>query len=85
VQGVVQVRAGSQPATLIAEPGGAQASCSDQGGNGEPGMTNLSFLARNARTGDRVPVALTTSETDDIDFGGDYVVALRIGDVEQRI
>lgn len=85
MHGVVQIRAGSQPTTLIAEPSGTQASCSDQGGNGEPGLTNLSFLVRNSRTGDRVPVSLTTSETDDIDFGGDYVVTLRVGDVEERV
>lgn len=85
VQGIVRPRSGFQPPILVAERDGAQASCGDQGGNREPGLTSLAFLARNPGARERVPVSLTTAETEDIDHDGRYVVALRIGDSEERV
>lgn len=85
VQGIVLLRSAPRTTVLIAEPDGAQASCGDQGGNGEPGITSLAFLARDPRTRDRVPVSLETAATEDIDQDGRYGVALRSGDGEERV
>lgn len=85
VRGILRVADGDRVLTLVAERGGTQASCADVDGNGVPGLARLAFVARDRRTGKRMPITLTTAERDDIDRAGRYVVALRVGGVERNV
>jgi hypothetical protein len=85
VRGVVRVRDGTATTVLVAETTGAQASCADANRDGRAGVILLAWDGRHARTGERVPLALTPAAGEDIDREGRYDVTLRVGDVEHRL
>jgi hypothetical protein len=85
VRGTVRIPDRAGWTTLVAQPSGAQASCADANGNGDPGITALTFFARDTATGEQLTIGLAPFATEDIDRAGRYDIILRVGDLERRL
>lgn len=78
VLGAIRARDAAGTRLLKAARGGAQTACADTDGDGTAGLTRLAASFRDAKTGARVPVIIT-STGDDIDATGVYAVNVRVG------
>jgi hypothetical protein len=90
VRGHIRRRGDDETSLLVAEPGTARAACADLDGDGAVGLTRVEFEARDARTGARVPVVVTTRAGEEFARTGFGFVTFQDGDgpaveVEVRI
>ena len=84
VAGSMQMQVGERTQTLVPVPGTAQASCASTGRDGVDGLARLAFDARNTRSGDELPVSIT-STGNVIAEPGVYEVAVAVGELTTTI